>query len=129
MLNAMSQGNDGSLSTIHTRSARDTFNRLGMLAIQAEETLRPEATAQLVASGLDLIVFLKKSYGSGEDARRSVREILELNGFDGKQTLASSLFVDDDSGTARRNVDVALSPQRAEAMTRAGWRPPAQEWD
>src|SRR5690606_37449973 len=53
MLNAMTQGNDGSLSTIHARSARGVFNRLATYARQAEEALDREATTMLAADALD----------------------------------------------------------------------------
>lgn len=128
MLNAMSQGNNGSLSTIHTRSARDTFNRIGTLAIQAEEALQPEATAQLVASGLDLVVFVKKAFGNEDGSRRAVREILEVNGYDGKQVVSSTLFAQDGRGVAQRCYDVAISQAREEAMLSTGWRPTEQGW-
>ena len=39
MLNAMSQGNDGSLSTIHANSSLEVFNRIATYAIQSAERL------------------------------------------------------------------------------------------
>lgn len=123
MLNAMSQGNEGSLSTIHARSARATFDRISIYAKQAEETLDLEATAQLIAGGLDLVVFLKK-----DGPRRSVREILNVNGFDGTRAAASSLFGDDGKGTAVRNFEVQLDERHLAAMTLAGWRPQGEVW-
>ena len=47
MLNAMGQGNDGSLSTIHARSARDVFNRIATYAIQSQRAAaaRGDATS------------------------------------------------------------------------------------
>lgn len=122
MLNAMSQGNEGSLSTIHARSARATFDRISIYAKQAEEKLDLEATAQLIAGGLDFVVFLKK-----DGAKRSVREILEVNGFDGTTAVSSSLFLDDGTGNARRNFDVPVSERREDAMFKAGWRPPSPD--
>lgn len=123
MLNAMSQGNEGSLSTIHARSARATFDRIAIYAKQAEETLDLEATAQLIAGGLDLVIFLKK-----DGPRRSVREILNVNGFDGTRAAASSLFIDNGAGTAVRNVDVALAERHQAAMFGVGWQPHLGEW-
>ena len=38
MLNAMTQGNDGSLSTIHANSSLEVFNRIATYAIQAART-------------------------------------------------------------------------------------------
>lgn len=124
MLNAMSQGNEGSLSTIHARSARATFERIGVYAKQAAENLDLEATAQLISSGLDLVVFLRKGDEGDGTARRSVREILEVNGFDGPTVSASAVYIDDGNGTAVRNHNVPLSDRRAAALDRAGWQDP-----
>ena len=68
MLNAMTQGNDGSLSTIHANSSADVVHKIATYAIQAPERLPWEATVRLVASGLDFIVFLR-----GSAARQSRR--------------------------------------------------------
>ena len=50
MLNAMTQGNDGSLSTIHANSSSDVVHKIATYAIQAPERLPWEATVRLVAS-------------------------------------------------------------------------------
>ena len=60
MLNAMSQGNDGSLSTIHSNSSMEVFNRISTYAIQAQERLPIEATQMLIAGALDFVVFVRK---------------------------------------------------------------------
>ena len=60
MLNAMTQGNDGSLSTIHANSSADVVHKIATYAIQAPERLPWEATVRLVASGLDFIVFMRR---------------------------------------------------------------------
>ena len=74
MLNAMSQGNDGSLSTIHANSSLEVFNRIGTYAIQSRERLPLEATTMLIAGALDFVVFLRKrndhADGRHPDARR-----------------------------------------------------------
>lgn len=123
MLNAMSQGNDGSLSTIHTNSARDTFTRIKIYAKQAREALDFDTTALLMASSLNLVVHLKR-----DGVRRSVREILEVTGYNGHDATSATVFADDGTGTAVRCVDVALSQQAEEAMTHVGWQPPETWW-
>jgi hypothetical protein len=60
MLNAMGQGNDGSMSTIHARSARDVFNRIASYALQSVEHLPHAASYQLVAGGLEYVVFISR---------------------------------------------------------------------
>ena len=72
MLNAMSQGNDGSLSTIHANSSSEVFNRIATYAIQAPERLPWEATVRLVATALDFIVFIRRV--RGEEGQRRVVE-------------------------------------------------------
>ncbi len=78
MLNAMTQGNEGSLSTIHANSSADVVNKIATYAIQAPERLPWEATVQLVASALDFVVFLRRGRTEDEQWRvvESVREIV-----------------------------------------------------
>jgi pilus assembly protein CpaF len=130
MLNAMSQGNEGSLSTLHARSARATFDRIGVYAKQAAENLDLESTAQLISSGLDLVVFVQKIDDAGTAVRRSVCEILEVGSFDGASVSASALFVDDGAGTAVRNLNVPVSDHRLSKLIAAGWTdtPVDQGW-
>jgi pilus assembly protein CpaF len=87
MLNAMSQGSDGSLSTIHARTARDVFHRIATYALQAEERMSPDTAYHLVSGALDFVVFVQQS----ADGRR-VSEVLEITGYDA-QVLASPVFL------------------------------------
>ena len=70
MLNAMSQGNDGSLSTIHANSSMEVFNRISTYALQAEERLPVEATHMLIAGSINFVVFLRKR-NDYDDRRRA----------------------------------------------------------
>ena len=74
MLNAMTQGNDGSLSTIHANSSLEVFNRISTYAIQAAERLPIEATHMLIAGAIDFVVFQEKrnDYARGGALRRFV---------------------------------------------------------
>lgn len=117
MLNAMGQGNDGSMSTIHARSSRDVFNRIATYAIQAEARLPHEASYQLIAGGLDYVVFISRHPATG---RRRLDSILEINGFD--QTVqASEIFAAGGHGSA---VWTGTVPSRLEQLLAAGWRQP-----
>ncbi len=85
LLNAMSQGNDGSLSTIHSRSSEGVFRRIASYAIQSAERLPTEATNLLIANAIDFVVFIDQRYEfqSGMRWRRrfvsSVREVLDAD--------------------------------------------------
>lgn len=118
MLNAMGQGNNGSMSTIHARSARDVFNRIATYAIQSAERLPHEASYQLIAGGLDYVVFVSRHPRTG--ARR-LETILEVNGFD--QTVqASEIFAATGAQTAEWT---GVMPSRADELEAAGWAVPA----
>jgi pilus assembly protein CpaF len=73
MLRAMSQGNDGSMSSIHADSSKGALVRLGMYT--AEAGLDEETSNKWIANAVDLIVHL----GWVDGVRRvtSVREVLE----------------------------------------------------
>ena len=60
MLNAMSQGNDGSLSTIHANSSLEVFNRISTYALQSRERLPVEASQMLIAGAINFVVFITR---------------------------------------------------------------------
>ncbi|MEV7123722.1 CpaF family protein [Kitasatospora griseola] len=92
MLNAMSQGNDGSLSTIHARNSASVFKRITTYARQAAEGFDRETTHDLIAGALDFVVYLSqvKNPATGEKHRRLV-SIREVTGVDG-QVLSNEVF-------------------------------------
>jgi pilus assembly protein CpaF len=119
MLNAMSQGNDGSLSTIHSRSALATLDRIASYAAQAD-ALGFEVTHSLIAGAIDFIVFVRQNPYMG--GRRAVAEVLEVTGFDGERVTSSNLFVPSTSdGRAERDRDVAIREDRAKRLASAGY--------
>ena len=82
MLNAMAQGNDGSLSTIHSNSSRDVISKIQTYALQAQERLPFEATNGLIANALNFIVFLRRIRTADGRQRRIVESIREVAGRD-----------------------------------------------
>ena len=126
MLNAMTQGNDGSLSTIHANSSGDVVHKIATYAIQAPERLPWEATVRLVATGLDFIVFLRR-LRTGEGQERVVESVREIAGVTEHGDLASNeLWGPDARGVVRRRADVQV--QRHDDLVAAGWRPTGGEW-
>ncbi len=120
MLNAMSQGNDGSLSTIHANSSVEVFNRIGTYAIQSRERLPLEATNLLIAGALDFVVFLRKrnDYLQGGGQTRVVESVREVNGHDG-QVLSSEVFAPDSDGRAAAKAPISCFAELEEH----GYRP------
>jgi len=120
MLNAMSQGNDGSLSTIHANSSLEVFNRICTYAIQSAERLPADATMMLIAGAIDFVVFVERrnEYATGGNLRRVVTSVREVNGVDGR-VLSSEVFHEGPNGTPV----AAASISCMDDLVRAGYRP------
>jgi Flp pilus assembly CpaF family ATPase len=114
MLNAMTQGNDGSLSTIHANSSLEVFNRISTYAIQAAERLPIDATHMLIAGAIDFVVFQEKrnDYARGGTMRRFVSSIREVTGVDGR-VLSSEVFAPGRDGRAVAHAPVSCLEQLA----------------
>jgi Flp pilus assembly CpaF family ATPase len=99
MLNAMSQGNDGSLCTMHANSSEAVFRRLCTYAIQAPERLAPEATNLLTAGAITFVVFIAMVNEQGQKYRnegggllRFVHSIREVVGAQGLEVHSREVF-------------------------------------
>jgi Flp pilus assembly CpaF family ATPase len=114
MLNAMTQGNDGSLSTIHANSSVEVFNRIATYAIQSAERLPIEATHMLIAGAIDFVVFVEKrnDYARGGRLRRFVSSVREVTGCDGR-VLSSEVFAPGPDGTAVPNAPISCIDELA----------------
>ena len=95
MLNAMSQGNDGSMCTVHANSSLSAFSKLAMYAVQAPERLNLEATNLMVANAINFVVYIAISPGSeGEGGmRRYVSSVREVVGAEGPLVVSNEIFV------------------------------------
>jgi len=115
MLNAMTQGNDGSLSTIHANSSMEVFNRIATYAIQSAERLPVEATHMLIAGAIDFVVFIEKRnyYTRGGQLRRFVSSVREVTGCDGR-VLSSEVFTRGPDCTAVPHAPLSCLDELAE---------------
>jgi hypothetical protein len=91
MLLAMSQGNDGSLSTIHASSSRGTLSRLATYTLQAGEQLSVEAANLLIAGAVHVVVHIGWDR-PGREGRRVVTSVREVTGADGNQVASNEIF-------------------------------------
>jgi pilus assembly protein CpaF len=95
MLNAMSQGNDGSMCTVHSNSSLSAFGKLAMYAVQAPERLNLEATNLMVANAVNFVVYIAMSPGGGGEGgmRRFVSSVREVVGAEGPLVVSNEIFV------------------------------------
>ena len=82
MLQAMNTGHDGSLTTIHANSTRDTLLRLETLMLLAGIDIPEKAIRELISSSIDLVVQIARF----SDGTRKVSSISEIVGME-QQTL------------------------------------------
>ncbi len=121
MLNAMMQGNDGSLSTIHANSARDVISKIQTYALQAEERLPFDATNGLIDGALDFIVFMRRIRTPEGRQRRIVESVLELAGRDQDGVKTTPLWVYDRE--LGRTVFTRKAIVCEDELLEAGWDP------
>ncbi|HEY2950463.1 MAG TPA: CpaF family protein [Micromonosporaceae bacterium] len=91
MLQAMNTGHDGSLTTIHANSPRDSLSRLETMVLMAGMDLPVRAIRDQVASAVDLIVHL----GRLRDGSRRVTQISEVLGLEDGEVRLQDLFLFD----------------------------------
>ncbi|WP_233521694.1 CpaF family protein [Streptomyces triticagri] len=96
MCNAMSQGNDGSLSTIHASTSRGVFTKLAAYAAQSPERLSLEATNLLVASAVHFVVHL----GWDAQGRRAIDSVREVVDAEGAQVISNEVYRPGSDGRA-----------------------------
>jgi pilus assembly protein CpaF len=116
MLNAMSQGNEGSMCTVHADSSATVFNKLALYAIQAPERLPIEATALLAAAAIDLVLFIAKK---GND--RYVASVRQVVAADGPNVVTNELYRPGADGRAVPAMPVPVD--FAEDLALHGWDP------
>jgi Flp pilus assembly CpaF family ATPase len=103
MLNAMSQGNEGSMCTVHADSSATAFNKLALYAMQSPERLPIEATALLAAAAIDLVVFIAR-----RGNHRYVASVRQVVGANGAQVVTNELFRPGAGGAAEQAMPIPV---------------------
>jgi Flp pilus assembly CpaF family ATPase len=96
MLMAMSQGNNGSMCTMHADSTRSVFPKLAAYVSMASTGLPVETVNLLVASAVHFVVYV-----SSEDGSRRIRSIREIVDSDGTQIVSNEIFCPSEAGGCR----------------------------
>ncbi|MCY9787110.1 Flp pilus assembly complex ATPase component TadA [Nocardiopsis sp. EMB25] len=115
LLNAMSMGTDGSMSTIHASNSQQVFTKLATYCAQAPERMTASATASLVGLAVHLVVHIDTA-PNGDRVVTSVREVV---GSEGEQVISNEVYtraVDDPTGA----VVCVPSGLVGERLSRAG---------
>jgi pilus assembly protein CpaF len=88
MLQAMNTGHDGSLTTIHSNSPRDTLRRIETMVMMAGMELPLRAIREQLASAVELVIHLDRL----RDGTRKVVKAAEVQGMEGDSIVMQDLF-------------------------------------
>lgn len=118
MLLAMSQGNDGSMTTIHAESSKAVFGRIQTYcATLAEERIEPQHTNLLIRSAVHFVVHLGWAGG-----RRAVESIREVDPMPGEILASTEVFRPGQDGMAQPGFGIS-SEEHREKLAAAGFDP------
>jgi pilus assembly protein CpaF len=124
MLQAMNTGHDGSITTVHSNSPRDSLSRLETMVLMAGVDLPARAIREQRASAIDLIVHQTRL----KDGTRRITHITEVSGMEGEIITLQDLFLFDfgagldDQGRYRGTLaSTGLRPQFATALADRGF--------
>jgi len=106
MLQAMNTGHEGSMTTLHSNSPRDTIARLETMVLMAGMDLPVRAIREQISSAIDLIVHQERL----RDGSRKVVNITEVTGMEGEVITLTDLFVFEQTGLENGKVIGRLRP-------------------
>jgi pilus assembly protein CpaF len=88
MLQAMNTGHDGSLSTLHSNTARDSLARLETMVLLAGMELPERAIREQIASAINVVIHLSRL----SDGSRKIVSISEITGMEGNTIVMQDIF-------------------------------------
>src|SRR5947207_3807154 len=91
MLQAMNTGHDGSITTVHSNSPRDTLARVETMTLMAGLDLPIRAIRDQMASALDLVVHVSRL----RDGTRRITHVTEVQGMEGDVITMQDIYLFD----------------------------------
>jgi pilus assembly protein CpaF len=122
MLQAMNTGHDGSISTVHANSARDSLNRLEMMMQMSGFDIPIKAMRQQISAALDAVVHTARL----ADGSRKLIGISEVVGMEGDTIMLQELFAftregkDSEGNIIGRFVSTGIRPHFADRLKHSG---------
>jgi len=123
MLQAMNTGHEGSLTTIHSNSPRDTLSRIETMTLMAGFDLPIRVIREQMSSAIDLIVHLARL----RDGTRRVVQVSEVQHMEGEVIVMQDLFmfdfsmgIDDDGAYKGTLKSMGIRPKFTDKLADAG---------
>ena len=106
MLQAMNTGHDGSMTTAHANSPRDTLSRLETMCLMAGMDLPVRAIREQIASAVDLIVQQDRL----KDGTRKITNVTEVQGMEGDVIVLQDIFNFQQTGVENGKIVGRMKP-------------------
>jgi len=106
MLQAMNTGHDGSMTTAHANTPRDTLSRIETMCLMAGMDLPIRAIREQISSAVDLICQQSRM----RDGTRKVTNITEVSGMEGDVITMTDIFVFEQTGVENGKIMGHLRP-------------------
>ncbi len=106
MLQAMNTGHEGSMTTAHSNSPRDTLSRIETMTLMAGMDLPIRAIREQISSALELVVHLERL----RDGTRKVTHVAEIQGMEGDVITMTDIFIFEQTGLEDGRVIGRLRP-------------------
>ena len=131
MLQAMNTGHDGSLTTIHANSSRDSISRLETMVAMANLNLPDSALRRQISSAIDVVVQVSRL----SDGTRKVTNISEITGMEGEVVTMQDVFIFRKRGIGEKGevlgefTPTGIRPKFAEQLVTSGIRLPMEMFE
>ncbi|MCJ7566260.1 MAG: CpaF family protein [Anaerolineales bacterium] len=106
MLQAMNTGHEGSMTTAHSNSPRDTLSRIETMTLMSGVELPIRAIREQISSALELVCHLERL----RDGTRKVTHIAEIQGMEGDVITMTDIFIFEQTGFEDGKVIGRLRP-------------------
>jgi len=127
MMQAMNTGHDGSMTTTHASSPRDTFSRLETMVMMATQNVPDQVIRQMLASAIQIVIQCSRL----SDGTRKIAAISEVAGVQSDHVEVQDVFVLERTGSGARGhvtgafAATGVKPRCLERMKAYGIRLPA----
>jgi pilus assembly protein CpaF len=131
MLQAMNTGHDGSLSTIHANTPRDSLMRLETMVAMAGLNIPTKFVRHYINSALDILVHVSRL----TDGSRKLVSLQELTGMEGETINLQEIFVFEQTGLDANHAvkgrfkATGIRPRFVEKLNARGIQIPAELFD
>jgi pilus assembly protein CpaF len=129
MIQAMTTGQEGSLSTGHANTPRDMLHRLETMVLMTGYELPLRSIREQIASAVDLIVHTARL----KDGSRKIVNLTEIYGIEDDEILTQDIFAWEQTGVKDGKVEgelrpTGIRPTFMDQFAVAGIELPADQW-